>query len=130
MPLKDPIARKEWNREYNKRNKEKKRETNKLYRANNIENIKEYQKEYQKEYSKTPNGKKSTTISSWKKYGLIHDNYEELYDKYLDTTECDVCKYVFDKTNWRCMDHDHETNLFRQFLCFKCNVNDNWKKLI
>ena len=126
MAYKDLEKQKQSRREYNEKNKERIKQKKKEYRENNKTKIAENNKEYRQ----TPNGKKSTTINNWKKYGLIHDNYDELYDKYLDTSECDVCKYVFDETNWRCMDHDHTTGLFRQFLCFKCNVMDNWKKLI
>ena len=111
MPYKDPEKKKQYMKEYSKQ-----------YRENN--------KEKAKEYNQTPEGKKVKTISNWKQRGLIHDNYSDLYDKYLDTSECDVCKYVFDETNWRCMDHDHTTGLFRQFLCNRCNNHDMWKKLI
>ena len=107
--------------------KERRKEYNKKYYKKHIEKNKGKYKEYQKEYNKTPKGKKINTIKNWKRIGLIHDNYEELYDKYLNTTECNVCKYVFDNTNWRCLDHDHETGLFRQILCNSCNVQDNWK---
>jgi len=126
MAYKDLEKQKQSRREYNEKNKERIKQKKKEYRENNKTKIAENNKEYRQ----TPNGKKSTTINNWKKYGLIHDNYDELYDKYLDTSECDVCKYVFDETNKRCMDHDHTTNLFRQFLCNKCNVNDNWKMLV
>ena len=132
---------KEEKKEYREKNKERKKERDRKYYQNNKEEKKEYReknkekiKEYyennkkkRKEYRLSPSGKKSETICKWKQRGLIHDNYEELYDKYLNTTECEICKYVFDNTNWRCLDHDHETNLFRQILCFKCNVHDNWK---
>ena len=133
MPYADPEKRKqyrqdnkEYQKEYRKKNKEiikeQQKEYNKEYRKNT--------KEKSKEYRKTPKGKKSNTISNWKRIGLIHDNYEELYNKYLNTTECEVCKYVFDKTNWRCMDHCHTTGLFRQILCNNCNMFDRWEKLI
>ena len=125
---------KEYNKKYRKNNKERKKQTQKLYREKNKEKLIEKKKEYYKnnkekykEYRKTPSGKKSETISNWKTYGLIDDDYEGLYDKYLNTTECEICKYVFDNTNWKCMDHCHTTGLFRQILCFKCNVHDNWK---
>jgi hypothetical protein len=123
-------ARKAYMKKYHQDNKEKIAKQQKEYKQDNKEYIKEYHKEYIKEYNKTPKGKKSKTIKNWKRIGLVHDNYEELYDRYLDTEECSVCKYIFDKTNWRCMDHDHNTGLFRQILCNKCNVHDNWKKLL
>ena len=107
--------------------KERKKERERKYYENNKEKFKEKKAQQTKEYCKTPKGKERHTIASWKYAGVIHDNFEELYNKYLDTTECDVCKYVFDESNWRCMDHDHDTGLFRQFLCYKCNVHDTWK---
>jgi hypothetical protein len=118
------------NKDYYQKNKEKYKnrydnEKEKEYRENNKEKI----KEKKKRYSKTPKGKKTNMINSWRFSGLIHDDYSELYDKYLNTTECDVCKYLFDETNWRCMDHDHTTGMFRQFLCQRCNMFDNWKKV-
>ncbi len=110
MPYKDPEKAKEYKKEYQLKNKQK-------------------IAEYQKEFRQTPNGKKTYKIGKWKHRGLIHDNYNELYDNYLNTNKCDVCKYVFDKSNWRCLDHDHDTGLFRQILCHKCNIYDNWKKI-
>ena len=88
-----------------------------------------YKKKYQK-YSKTAQGLKINTISKWKSRGLINDDYDALYEHYIDTNKCDICQYVFDESNWRCMDHDHETDLFRQVLCHKCNLWDNWKNYV
>lgn len=116
----------ESNKRNYEKNKEKAKEHNKEYYKVNKDKL----KEYQNDFYKTPKGKKIHTIFNWKRYGLIHENMGELYNRYLDTTECDVCKYIFDETNWRCMDHCHITGLFRQILCNKCNVKDNWKKII
>ena len=113
-------------REWREKNKEKCKIVAKRWRDNNKEKI----KKYKAEYDRTPAGKKSTRISAWKCRGLIHDNYSELYDKYLATTQCDVCDYKFLSSKDRCMDHDHETGLFRQFLCHSCNSHDSWKKII
>ena len=107
MPFKDPEKRKEYMKEY-KRNKE-------------------YMKEYNKKYKQSENGKKSNSISLWKRRGIIHDNFDELYELYLNTTECMVCKKVFNDNFDRCLDHDHETGEYRQILCRYCNNQDNWK---
>ena len=78
-------------------------------------------------YNATPAHKKLNTISSWKRYGLVHDDFDSLYFSYLQTTQCDICKNEFKDSFDRCMDHDHDTGLFRQFLCRPCNIFDNWK---
>ena len=85
-----------------------------------------------KKYKKTPAGIKSRIISHWKNYGLIdsnNDKYEKLYNLYLNTNECNICKYEFDKSNVKNMDHCHSTGLFRQILCHRCNTHDNWIKV-
>ena len=111
MPLKDPVKRKEYSKEWYKNNKEYK---------------KEYQKEYDKEYKQTDAGKKTNTINNWKQTGLICDNIEELYEKYINTWECDNCsiELVTGKygANRRCMDHCHKTGKFRNILCHCCNI--------
>ena len=83
-----------------------------------------------KVYRETPAGKKSNIINEWKYTGLIHDDYHELYESYLQSTHCDVCKSEYKDTFDRCMDHDHETGLYRQFLCRHCNSRDHWKEII
>ena len=104
---------------YREKNREKILQQNKQYYQNNTEKFKQYEQ--------TPQGKKSYTIAKWKCRGLLHD---ELYEHYLNTQSCNVCNYVFDDLNWRCMDHDHQTGLFRQILCNRCNVMDTWIKKI
>ena len=98
----------------------------KLYRENNKEQIAAKNKEYRK----TDKGKKYSTIATWKYRGLIHDNYEKLYIDYINTLECNVCKIEFTDKNVKCMDHNHNTGLFRYILCNNCNVMDNWRKKI
>jgi hypothetical protein len=81
-------------------------------------------------YQQAPAGKKTHTISKWKRYGLVHQDFNSLYEQYLQATKCDVCKTDFKDTFDRCMDHCHDTGLFRQFLCRACNIRDSWKKYI
>ena len=71
---------------------------------------------------------KSTMIYKWKKSGLIYDNYDELYDVYINTMECQHCQTEFTKKNCRCMDHNHETGLFRKIICNRCNTCDSYIK--
>jgi hypothetical protein len=71
---------------------------------------------------------KSGTIWHWKKSGLIYDNYDELYEVYINTMECQHCESEFTKNNKRCLDHDHETGLFRKIICNRCNTCDSYIK--
>ena len=102
----------------------------KEYRIQYEKDNKEKIKAYMKKYRQTPTYKKNNMICKWKRRGLICDNYLELYDKYLLAEYCDICNNKFKSTFDRCMDHDHETGLFRQFLCRSCNNKDNWKKYL
>ena len=95
----------------------------KYYQAN-----KEKAKEYTKTYRTTPEGKQSCAISRWKSRGVVHDDFVELYTRYINTENCDACARVFELSNKRCLDHDHETGKFRQVLCNRCNSVDSFKK--
>ena len=106
MPLKCPIARAEYYRIYHDKNKEKANHNTEKYR-------------------KTPEGIKSKRLSDWRRRGLIHDDLDELYERYLQSTHCDECEeeFVNDRgISQRCMDHCHQTGLFRNFLCKSCNL--------
>ena len=67
-------------------------------------------------------------IYNWKRSGLIYDNYDDLYDVYINTMECQHCQTEFTKKNCRCLDHDHTTGLFRKIVCHKCNAMDSYIK--
>ncbi len=114
------------NTEWYKLNKDKVSARKKKYTEDNRERINEQKKEYRK----TPHAKKLKKIYEWKRRGLICDNYSNLYDKYLLAEYCDVCNKKFNDNFDRCMDHDHDTGLFRQFLCQPCNRNDKWKEYV
>ena len=83
--------------------------------------------EYAKKWGATPKGKKSRTISGWKLQGLIGD-YDEIYERYMNTTNCDLCNVLLTKErksgNQKHMDHCHRTNLFRNIVCMRCNSSD------
>jgi len=68
------------------------------------------------------------TIYNWKKSGLIYDNYDELYEVYIKIMECQHCNKAFKTSRDRCLDHDHETGLFRKIVCRGCNVHDTYIK--
>ena len=107
--------------------KEEKAEHNREYYLKHNEERKKYLAEYNREYRKTPNGKKSQIIKGWKRQGIKSDNYDMLYNNYLSETHCDLCRIKFGKKGdgtgtFKCCDHDHETGLFRNFLCSICNL--------
>jgi len=71
---------------------------------------------------------KYNMIYNWKKSGLICDDYNALYETYIGTAECQHCQIEFTKKNKRCLDHSHETGLFRKIVCHRCNVMDSYIK--
>ena len=90
---------------------------------------KEKRSENYKKWVKTPEGKKLRKIADWKHHGLIETEdytYEELYESYLHHTNCEVCDVkltIGDRSaTMKCMDHDHETGIFRNILCNVCNI--------
>ena len=114
-------------------NKEQIKQQTKEYRENNKEKIKEYRennkekiKEQTKEYKQTETGIKCQRISKWKQYGVISDDYNKLYNIYINTTNCEECNIelvegMYGK-NKKCLDHDHTTGQFRNVLCNTCNI--------
>ena len=102
----------------------------KKYKQKNKGKIAEREKKYDQKRKKTPARIKSRIIADWKRNGLIHPDYDELYTLYLSATNCEVCRKEFIDSFDRCMDHCHETGLFRQFLCRSCNNKDSWKNKV
>jgi len=82
-----------------------------------------------KKYNESYKGKKLKRIYKWKSRGLIdsdNDNYEKIHQRYIDTTNCDLCniKLTTGKkttSTRKEMEHDHKTGLFRNIVCHKCN---------
>ena len=113
------VQTKEYMREYYKKNKEKILQNQKIYDAKHLEE--------RKEYRKSESGKKSKIVSTWKGYGVKCDDFDKLYELYINTKNCDVCKKDFKDSFDRCLDHCHNTCEFRQILCRSCNNNDHWQ---
>ncbi len=149
MPYKNPEDAKK----YRENNKEKRYKQAKIWRENNKEYCKEKNKKYELENKETLKEKRKqkydenrekilehvktdintirrSRIQNWKRIGVKCDNFNELYDKYINTTKCEKCNIDLvegNKTNQKkCLDHDHETGIFRNIICNKCN-NERWK---
>ena len=135
-PLTD--KQKEYHKKYRKEHKQEIQEYKKEYREEHKQEIQEYHKkyneehkqekqEYRKEYDKTAQGKKVCRISKWKQNGVISDDYNKLYDKYINTNECELCNIPITEGQGiigkKHLDHDHETGEFRNILCGYCNIN-------
>lgn len=84
-------------------------------------------KKWCRKYYQTENGKKSTTICTWKWRGIICDDYDELYDWYKNTSECMNCGKELSSgsglSNKRHLDHDHKTGEPYMVVCGYCNIN-------
>tara|TARA_R110002167_G_scaffold88809_2_gene239451 strand:+ start:4719 stop:5192 length:474 start_codon:yes stop_codon:yes gene_type:complete len=94
---------------------------------------KEKLSKYNKEYSTTEIGKMNKKIGNWKSLGLICKDKEEyiiIYKRWLDSKKCEEpkCNKEYTETNWKCMDHNHDTGLFRNIICHSCNCKRRTKK--
>ena len=132
--------KKAYNKAYREKNAEKAKAYMKVYRIKNAEKAEAYHKAYRQENveklkadnkayreNNPERHKKIHTIANWKTKGLICDDYDKLYDLYLQSTNCEECgcKYSIKGDGvgrFKCMDHDHLTGLFRNFLCNTCNL--------
>tara|TARA_R110002126_G_C10105857_1_gene466727 strand:- start:46 stop:438 length:393 start_codon:yes stop_codon:yes gene_type:complete len=115
--------KREYHRINYQKNKEKIKEKKRLWRLQNQDKV----IEMNKKYYQTPAGKKAQRIGNWRKSGVICDDWDALYEKYINTEQCELCNVELteDKNNTsttRCLDHDHETGLFRNVLCLACNT--------
>ena len=114
------------------RTSEEKRAYNKAYYAKNKEKLNSNNREvwakskdkYNRRRRETPEGKKVWTLSNWRQSGLVGD-LDAIYEIYLNTTNCMRCSIQFNaetRNTRKCMDHDHETNEYRQMICHRCNI--------
>ena len=110
---------KKYQKEYYEKNKRERNEYNKNYRNSH--------KEERKEYRKTPEGYKAERKYNWKQMGLNMENFEEIFNRYMNTTNCENCNVLLTRNRYtykttKVLDHNHITGEFRNVLCFVCNI--------
>ena len=71
---------------------------------------------------------KSKTLYKWKSRGLIltsKEEVDEIYNRYINSTNCEKCGKKYKSNNDRHMDHAHDIHdkygPFRNILCCSCN---------
>lgn len=127
-------------KKYNQEHKEEHKERcKKNYYKNHEENLQKraewrQDENYQlmmKKYRASEAGKKSARISCWKQKGVISNDYNELYEKWKNTTHCEECNVELvegnNGKNKKILDHNHKTGAFRNILCHSCNVKRSFE---
>ena len=79
-------------------------------------------------YYKNPIKYKGTMIHKWKSRGVIYNDFDELYEVYINTNVCSHCSKEFKTSLERHLDHCHKTGLFRKIVCCGCNNRDSYLK--
>jgi len=83
-------------------------------------------KEARQKFLQSEKGKKSIRISDWKLSGVKCDDWNELYEYYVNCWECENCGVELIEGNYgnnkRVLDHCHKTGKFRNVLCNSCNI--------
>ena len=69
---------------------------------------------------------KGLTTTEWHKYYHINRTYGLTKDQYefklmMQLQGCAICKLPFNENTRVAVDHDHQTNIVRDLLCYKCN---------
>ena len=79
---------------------------------------------------------KSRTRGRWRDNGLIitsEEEFDEIYNRYMNSTHCEKCGNEYKSTRDRHMDHTHTIHdkygYFRNILCHSCNLKrDRFQK--
>ena len=91
-----------------------------------------------KKNMKTPEGFKKYKKKRWKQQGLNMDTFENVFERFQNTNNCEVCNYKLEtnvgdgKVNIasKCMNLCKETNECNKIVCLECNcriMNENRK---
>tara|TARA_R110000803_G_C11808957_1_gene300399 strand:- start:18 stop:575 length:558 start_codon:yes stop_codon:yes gene_type:complete len=83
---------------------------------------------YPDSYYNDPKYYKRNKIGVWKSRCVIYENFDELYDTYMNTMNCSYCNKEFKNSRNRHLDHCHKTGEFRAIVCRCCNTHDSYLK--
>ena len=83
---------------------------------------------YRIRYRDDADFRKAVMLKTWRRRGVIGD-LNAIYNTYLNCNACMICKKDFN-VHRKVLDHDHETGIFRNVLCYSCNNKDNWRNYI
>ena len=72
-------------------------------------------------FGELPKYHKSDKKYDWKYKGLITDDFDSIYNRYITSKNCEKCGAEYKRRRDRCMDHCHSTGAFRNILCRACN---------
>ena len=77
-----------------------------------------------------PKRHKTAMKTTWKSRGVNIDNFDEIYDRYIKSSQCELCETPYKNNKNRCLDHCHTTGKFRNVVCRRCNIlkKDNIKR--
>jgi len=117
LELDKKAKKREYDKAYNLKNKEKKklarRQYYKDYRINNIDHIKKIQKIYYDKDSSV----KARRMYSWTRFGCNNVN-DEMYDYFMNCNNCEICNKEFLDGVVKCL-HHHDGD-FKNIICKSC----------
>ena len=114
----DEIKWRENNRDYHKTPDQRKKQSERR-REKRIKLIQNLPDKYEYE---SDNKKKSKMKWTWtKKKGLRLVDFERTWDRYINTTHCELCNISLKKVR-KNMDHDHNSGYMRFIVCHRCNT--------
>ena len=109
--------KKQYRREQYLKHYKKEKLSNKKYREENRNLIREKQSKYNKE---NPIKRKNSMLKY--QYGITLNEYNEMFKQ--QKGKCAICeRHQNNLTRTLCVDHDHKTNKVRALLCVTCNTD-------
>jgi hypothetical protein len=108
----DKEARREYDKEYYKANREKKIEQVRKYREDNLEKTRESSRNTRRKYKRELRNTKTIKL-----YGITLTEYEGMVNAQKGC--CTICGSL--KNNELVIDHNHLTGKFRGLICATCN---------